>query len=278
MELRHFTESIKVHVICLCFLSQFGTGSGNGPYYYPYAAAIDPTSHNIVVVESYNRRVQIFAPNNRPPLASAGPNQTVQCSSPSGASVLLNGSTSSDPDGDPLSFAWSGPFGAATGVAPTVTVPLGTNTINLTVSDGKGGTGSASMSATVQDATPPLATLTLTPNVLWPPNHKLVPITATLQVSDQCDRKPLVSLVSITSNQPDSGLDIDDVPGDIQGATFGTDDRTFLLRAERVGIPANGLTDAQVKLGRTYTITYRVFDKSGNATTVSGKVTVPHSQ
>jgi DNA-binding beta-propeller fold protein YncE len=46
------------------FLSKFGTpgGGGNGQFAGPYGVAIDPTSHNIVVTDGGNFRVQIFAP------------------------------------------------------------------------------------------------------------------------------------------------------------------------------------------------------------------------
>ena len=45
------------------YLSQFGTsGSGNGQFCNPFGVAIDPTSHNIVVTDFGNNRVQIFAP------------------------------------------------------------------------------------------------------------------------------------------------------------------------------------------------------------------------
>lgn len=72
---------------------------------------------------------------NQAPVANAGPDQTVTATSASGATVTLDGSLSSDPDGDPLSYSWSGPFGVASGVAPSVALPVGTSTITLTVSD-----------------------------------------------------------------------------------------------------------------------------------------------
>lgn len=210
-------------------------------------------------------------------VADAGPDQSVECKGPLGASITLDGSASFDPSGDNLRFIWSGPFGTAKGIAPIVSVPLGTSTINLTVTNSKGASASASLAARVRDSTPPAATLNLTPNVLWPPNHKLVQITASLKVKDSCDPNPIVTLVSITSDQPDSGLDGADVPIDIQGASLGSDDRTFTLRAERAGHPANDLRGAQVKKGRTYQVTYSVVDRSGNVTMVSGKVVVPLS-
>ena len=44
------------------YLSQFGThGRGNGQFNQPSGIAIDPTSHNIVVADYGNNRVQIFS-------------------------------------------------------------------------------------------------------------------------------------------------------------------------------------------------------------------------
>jgi hypothetical protein len=108
----------------------------------------------------------------------------------------------------------------------------------------------------------------LSPTVLWPPDHKLVPITATITVTDVCDPNPTVKLISITSNEPDNGLGDGDTAGDIQQAGFGTDDRTFMLRAERSG-KGNG---------RIYTVTYQATDASGNTTTKTATVIVPKSQ
>jgi len=91
---------------------------------------------------------------NHPPIANAGPDQMVEATSPSGASVTLNGSGSSDPDGDPLTYNWTGPFGAVSGVSNTVTIPLGTYTVTLTVNDGHA-TATDTVDITVRDTTPP---------------------------------------------------------------------------------------------------------------------------
>ncbi len=81
---------------------------------------------------------------NTAPVAKAGPNQVV----PVGATVQLDGSGSTDVDGDPLTYSWSvlnAPNGSSvtqvtnpTSVSPTFKVDLpGTYMIQLTVSDGK---------------------------------------------------------------------------------------------------------------------------------------------
>ena len=120
----------------------------------------------------------------------------------------------------------------------------------------------------VLDIVPPKLTLALSQNSLWPPNHKLVTITASITVTDDCDPNPKVRLVSITSNEPDNGLGDGNTAGDVQGAAIGTDDRTFQLRAERSGRGT----------GRVYTVTYEASDASGNTTTQQATVSVPHSK
>jgi endo-1,4-beta-xylanase len=77
----------------------------------------------------------------------------------------------------------------------------------------------------------------------------------------------MVRLVSITSNESDIGLGDGDTSNDIQGASFGQDDREFRLRAERSGTGS----------GRIYTITYAVTDGSGNSTLGQATVQVPKS-
>lgn len=75
--------------------------------------------------------------DNAPPTADAGPDQTLTCASRSGTKVSLDGSGSADPDGDTLSYRWTWDEHTASRETPIVRLPLGTTTVDLTVSDGK---------------------------------------------------------------------------------------------------------------------------------------------
>ena len=114
------------------------------------------------------------------------------------------------------------------------------------------------------DIAPSFETLAVTPDVLWPANHKYVDVTATVTVGDNGEEIPAVSLVSVTSNEPDNGRGDGNTVNDI----VVEDDFTFRLRAER-----SGRGD-----GRIYSIKYRATDLCGNSTTATATVTVPHSK
>jgi predicted extracellular nuclease len=114
----------------------------------------------------------------------------------------------------------------------------------------------------VCDEIAPTLEVSVTPDRLWPVNHKYVEVTAAVVAADNFDPNPVVELVSVRSNEPDDGLGDGDTPNDI----VIVDNYTFMLRAERAG----GEED------RIYTITYQVTDDCGNVTTATATVTVPH--
>lgn len=205
---------------------------------------------------------------NALPIAFAGADQTLECSATSGADVQLDGTVSFDPDGDPITFTWTGPFGSASGPTPEVTLPIGMHVVTLSVEDSDGGVASDTTEITVEDTTPPELSVSLAPAVLWPPNHKLIPITASITVVDQCDDVPTVRLISVTSNEPDNGLGDGDKPDDIQDASFGTDDREFQVRSERSGLGS----------GRTYTVTYEATDASSNVSVETAILSGPKNR
>ena len=207
---------------------------------------------------------------NQPPVANAGPDQTVECASHAGSVVALDGTGSSDPDGDMITYLWTAPgivFDDPTSATPTASFPLGSTTVTLTVSDGKLD-DSDTMTVVVEDTTDPTIDVAVNPNSLWPPNHKMRDIAATVLVTDTCDPNPTFVLTSITSNEPDNGQGDGNTTGDIAGADVGTPDTEFQLRSERSG-KGNG---------RVYTTTYTASDGSGNTADDSAEVTVSHSK
>ena len=150
---------------------------------------------------------------------------------------------------------------------------LGDTKVTWSATDDSTNVGTAIQTVHIIDTTPPDLSVTLTPARLWPPGHKLVTITANITVTDKCDPKPFVKLISVKSNEPDNGLGDGDQPNDIQSATGGPlvvndDIRSFQVRQERGGTGT----------GRVYTVTYEASDHSGNKTQKTATVTVPFSQ
>lgn len=90
-------------------------------------------------------------PVNAPPVARAGADQVVVLKKGKNAKVTLDGSASSDPDGDPLTHRWTlGTSLVGSSAVVTVSRPVGTWTFRLTVSDGRGGTAYDDVVVTVR--------------------------------------------------------------------------------------------------------------------------------
>jgi serine/threonine protein kinase/uncharacterized membrane protein len=202
---------------------------------------------------------------NHPPVADAGPDQTVA----EGAAVALGAGASGDPDGDPLTFAWTqtgGPAVTLTGAgaaaagftAPAVGPGGAVLVFQVTVDDGWGGSAFDEVRITVQDAGAPPACAGARPSVseLWPPNHKMVPVRI-LGLGSAA-----ITILGVTQDEPVSGLGDGDTGPDavIQGGTV-------LVRAERSGTGN----------GRVYRIAFQATDGSSSCTGLV-RVVVPHGQ
>lgn len=126
-----------------------------------------------------------LAKMNEDPVADAGPDQTVACGGTNGTTVTLDGAGSSDPDGDSLIYTWTWNGGSASGVNPTVVLPLGATTVTLTVDDNNGATAEDTMVVTVFDSIPPV-TLSIIGGISGNNGWYTSDVTVTLEASDNC--------------------------------------------------------------------------------------------
>jgi hypothetical protein len=101
------------------------------------------------------------------------------------------------------------------------------------------------------------------PGLLWPPNHKLVPINV-LDVTDTNGGMVTITVTGVSQDEPVNGLGDGDTSPDATGV--GTSNAS--VRAERAG---NGD-------GRVYHITFSATSTSGGSCTGTVTVGVPKSQ
>jgi hypothetical protein len=125
---------------------------------------------------------------------------------------------------------------------------------------------------TVIDSTPPLiSAISAHPDVLWPPNHKMVTVAVNYNATDNCGQ-PACQINSVTSNEPINSSDYAIV-----------DAHHIRLRAERKerdnhdeerrGFKRLGNDD-----DRIYTINITCGDAFGNSSTRAVTVSVPHDK
>ncbi len=204
--------------------------------------------------------------NHRPEVI-AGDDRVVECSGPT-TPVSLDGSLSSDPDGNPITFEWMAHGVVFDDVNAPVTVghfPKGKYPVVLRVSDGFA-PATDIVEIDVVDTTPPDLRVTLDPNELWPPNHKYVNVHANVVANDASGDPSTVVLTAITtdgaekSGKPHSPYILD--------AEYGTFDTDFRLLAERAGNEED----------REYEIQYLAMDKSSNLILNTVRIRVPHDQ
>jgi hypothetical protein len=96
-----------------------------------------------------------LTPSNQPPVAHAGTDQLIEATGPT-TSFTLDGTASTDPDGDTLTYTWFNSSNVQVGTGSTLTLSraVGVYTFKLTVSDGSL-TNDDTVQITIQDTTVP---------------------------------------------------------------------------------------------------------------------------
>lgn len=232
--------------------------------------------------------VQVL-PANRPPTVSALADLTVQCTTPLGARVQLDGSAS-DPDGDALSIAWlRGARTLATTLRAEVTLGIGAHELTLRATDPEGASASDEARVTVADTEAPAVQLAATPGSLWPPNHRYHTVAVSARAADACSGAGGVEWVvgHVESNEADEapGAGDGNTTGDVRVTPAGGGAPRLSSNAQpRVEFrPGDQLEVRAERYGtaapRVYTITLQARDAAGNLSPVAtATVVVEHDR
>ncbi|KPK88701.1 MAG: hypothetical protein AMJ94_14405, partial [Deltaproteobacteria bacterium SM23_61] len=141
-----------------------------------------------------------------------------------------------------------------TGVPADHLFQLGTTTLTYTATDAGGNTATATQTVTVIDSTiPEITDLSVSPEVLWPANGKMVDVWVSYNLKTNCSMGPLACSLGVSSNEP------------IDGDYSILDEHHLLLRAENE-VKGND---------RIYTITVTCSDGTGPELNKSITVLVP---
>jgi uncharacterized repeat protein (TIGR01451 family) len=147
---------------------------------------------------------------------------------------------------------------------PDGTVISNTATVSSSTNDPNTNNNSATATTTASNPPPVITGATANPSVLWPPNHRMVNVTVSYDVTDNCPLPPGSCTLSVTSNEPINGTG----DGNTSPDWIILDAHHVQLRAERAG-GGNG---------RIYTITITCTDSGGNTSSQSVTVMVPHDR
>ena len=196
-----------------------------------------------------------------PPDAVAGGPYTGEACTP----VLFNAGGSSDSNGEIAKYEWDLTSDGTLDVTATTAASSftyqspfsGQARLRVTDNDGFFDEATADVTITPDVTGPVIATVSATPALVGPPNHKMNPVTVSVSVADACS-SPTCQIVGVTSNQPDVKAP---KPGQPDWVITGP--LTLQVRGE-----------SAPRQNRIYTVTLSCADASGNATTSTTTVTV----
>src|SRR4029079_14219324 len=127
----------------------------NGAFSGPQDVGADSTG-NYYVADNGNHRVQKFGAGGAYPGADAGTDQTVECGGAT-TSVTLNGTGSTPGSGTINSYSWAeGATSLGTGSTLMGSLPKGSHTITLTVTNTGGGSDTDDVVVYIVDTTSPV--------------------------------------------------------------------------------------------------------------------------
>jgi hypothetical protein len=230
----------------------------------PLAGSVFPVGVTTVVCHGIDtsgnqtmRSFTVTVEDREKPVLNVPANMTVVAQPGAANAIVEYIATATDNSGS-AAIACVPPAGTA--------LPIGVTTVTCAAIDDAANVASSSFTVTVINETqPPALRVVASRAVLWPPNHKLVPIHLRLTPSGgKRNVKPSsVRILSVTSNEPETGLGPDDVGPDWE--IVGADKLKLRLRAERDDHGSD----------RVYIITVEATDPTGNVSTYSTTVMVP---
>lgn len=221
----------------------------------------------------------ILTINNSPPNVAPSGGGTFQL----GDNITLSGEVS-DFDGDGLNYRWfEGLSDFTTSFISTIAdgtpvhlpdfviiggLPLGNHVITLEADDDTNSPESDDITVDVIDTTAPTISATVSPGILWPPNHQMVDVVIQATAADNSGSVTLTASVA-SSESPDTDGDGNTIPDYTTPVINSlTGEITLQLRSERKGQGT----------GRKYTITVTATDDVGNSSDATVEIVAPHDK
>jgi len=198
----------------------------------------------------------VIVVDTEPPVITCPADTTLECTGDGGAMLEFAATATDICDSEPT-VTCEPPSGSM--------FPLGETVVTCTATDASGNSSQCTFTVKVEDTTPPVInSAEPSKSRLWPPNHKMVEVSVSIDVEDVCDSTPTCQIIDVMSNEDINGRG----DGNTEPDWIITGDLSVQLRAERAGGGSS----------RVYYLVVRCEDDSGNGAEHTVEVVVPHDQ